>query len=496
MRCRPPGRSRIVTAAVTAVIVSTTLLITTPSAAQAEPTGVTPAAISAVVEQYRDAAHVPGVAVAVTQGDAIVHVGGYGRTQDGAPVTERSVMAMASVSKSFTALAVMQLVERGPVELDRPVQRYLPEFVTSDPRSSQITVRQLLDQTSGLTDAGVGQFTRTQPATLRDSVADFRDAELAGTPGTRFAYYNPNYQIAARLVEVVAGQPFDMFLAEHVFGPLRMTDSRAIDTDEDLPPSARGHLRILGVPVPMPEPTAFGAGSGGVLSTARDMAAWLIMQNDAGRAGAGAVVSPSALATMHRASSPASEGYALGWSVGWTPSGAPLIAHGGDLFTSTAYQALLPDSGYGIAVMANTGLAHGDASAIGGRLVALLDGTSPDPVSDQSVIVDAALLGLGLVALGAGTAGAVRARRWAMAHPRRRDILVRLPLLVAPLIVLVLVAPLVGALYRGRDITWVQVFYTYPSFVLCLVALAAATTVVGCARLVSVARIRTTASMP
>ena len=488
MRCRAPVRSRVVTAAaVTAVIASTILLITTPSA-QAGPTGVTPDAISTVVEQYRDAAHVPGVAVAVTQGDAIVHAGGYGRTQDGAPVTARSVMAMASVSKSFTALAVMQLVERRQVELDQPVQRYLPEFVTSDPRSSLITVRQLLDQTSGMTDASVGQFTRTQPATLRDSVADFRDADLASTPGTRFAYYNPNYQVAARLVEVVAGQPFDTYLAEHVFGPLTMTDSRAIDTDKDLPPTARGHLKILGNPVPMPEPTAFGAGSGGVLSTAQDMTAWLIMQNSSERVVAGAVVSPTSLATMHRPSSPASEGYALGWSVGQTPSGAPLIAHGGDLFTSTAYQALLPDSGYGIAVMANTGSAYADASAIGDRLVALLDGTPSKPTSDQSTTVDAALLGLGLVALISGTAGAVRARRWAMKHPRRRDMLVRLPLLMAPLILLVLFAPIVGALYRGRDITWMQALYTYPSFMICLVALSAATTVVGCARLISVAR--------
>jgi CubicO group peptidase (beta-lactamase class C family) len=314
-------------------------------------------------------------------------------------------------------------------------------------------------------------------------VADFADAELATAPGTRWAYYNPNYQIAARLVEVVSGTPFDDYLAERVFDPLGMADSRAVDTDRDLPPSAGGHVVVLGQPVPVPEPPGFGAGSGGVLSTAHDMAAWLILQN-----APGTVLSPASLALLHRPSSPASGNYALGWVSGRTPSGAPLVSHAGDLSTATAYQALLPGTGYGVAVLANTGSGH--ASVIGERLVALLDGAPAEPYSDPSTAVDAVLIGLGVTVLGVGTAGTVRARRWATNHPRWRSLLVRLPLYLAPVALLVLFAPVVGALYRGRDITWLQAVYRFPSFMLFLGALSLAAVVVGCARLVRVAGLR------
>jgi len=476
-----------------AIAASASLLVVTP-AAHPQPAAVAPATISSVVEQYRDTAHVPGVAVAVTRGDRVILARGFGHTADGQEVTAATVMAMASVSKSFTALAVVQLAEQGRLELDQPVQRYLPEFVTADPRGARITARQLLDQTSGLTDAGVGQFTRPQPESLRDSVADFRDAELTSTPGSEWAYYNPNYQIAARLVEVVSGQPFDEYLADHVFTPLAMNDSRSIDTDDDLPPTAHGYLKLLGYPIPAPEPTAFGAGSGGVLSTAEDMTSWLIMQNQSTPPGTTAVVSPESLKTMHSPSSSVSGDYALGWSVGRTPSGAPHISHRGDLFTSTAYQALLPDSRYGIAVMANTGLAYGDASAIGKRLVALLAG-EPAPGSAQTVAVDGVLLGIALLTLALGTIGIIRARRWATTHTIRRA-LISVPLLLAPLVVLVLFPVIVRALYRGRDITWTQSFYLYPSFMILLIALSAATTLVGGARLVWKARLSEPGSRP
>ncbi|OZM76724.1 serine hydrolase [Pseudonocardia sp. MH-G8] len=470
------------------------LLVITP-AAHPQPAAVAPATVSSVVEQYRDTAHVPGVAVAVTRGDRVILARGFGHTADGQEVTATTVMAMASVSKSFTALAVVQLAEQGRLELDQPVQRYLPEFVTADPRGARITARQLLDQTSGLTDAGVSQFTRPQPESLRDSVADFRDAELTSPPGSQWAYYNPNYQIAARLVEVVSGQPFDEYLADHVFTPLAMNDSRSIGTDDDLPPTAHGHLKLLGHPIPAAEPTAFGAGSGGVLSTAEDMTSWLIMQNRSTPPGTTAVVSPESLKTMHSPSSSVSGDYALGWSVGRTPSGAPLVSHGGDLFTSTTCQALLPESGYGIAVMANTGLAYGDASAIGKRLVALIDGEPAAPASAQTVAVDGVLLGIALLALALGTIGFVRARRWATTHTIRRA-LIGVPLLLAPLVVLVLFPAIVRALYRGRDITWTQAFYLYPSFMILLIALSAATTLVGGARLVWKARLSEPGSRP
>ncbi|GGP40930.1 serine hydrolase domain-containing protein [Saccharothrix coeruleofusca] len=444
----------------------------------------TPAAIDAVVQQYRDATGLPGAAVAVTRGTEVVRAAGYGHTPAGDPVTEHTAMAVASVSKSFTALAVVQLVEAGRVDLDDPVREHLPEFTMADPRADRITVRQLLDQTSGMSDTTFPAFSRPQPDSLAEAVAGMRAARLAADPGARHEYHNPNYQVAARLVEVVSGLPFDDYLRRHVFGPLGMVDSRTADTERDLPPSARGHLVVLGVPIAVPEPPAFGNGSGGVLSSAHDMAAWLIAQNNSGRGpNGGQVASASSIARTHTPSAN-SGSYALGWSVGTTASGAPVIEHSGDLFTSTAHQALLPGSGYGVAVMANTGLAHGDARAIAERLIALLENTAVPPPSSPLLLVDAVLLVLTLGTVVLAVRGVLRSRRWAAARTSPLRTAVRLlPLLIAP-VLCATIDQVVGFLYRGRDVAWVQVVYLYPTFMVLLVTATCGCVAVSLARLV------------
>lgn len=426
----------------------------------------------------------PGAAVAVTRGTEVLHTAGHGRTPAGEPITEHTQMAVASVSKSFTALAVLQLAESGQVELDGPVRTHLPEFRLDDPRADRITVRQLLDQTSGLSDSTVHPFTRPQPDSLAEAVASMRSATLVAEPGERWEYHNPNFQVAARLVEVVSGLPFDDYLQKHVFAPLGMTGSRAIDTADELPPSGRGHLMVLGQAIAVPEPPAFGGGSGGVLSSAHDMAAWLIAQNNPGRT---PIASAAAITEMHTPS-PASEPYALGWSVGTTESGERVISHSGDLFTSTAYQALLPESGYGIAVMANTGLAHGDAAALADELIALVTGEPGQPPSSTLLVIDAVLLGLAVGVALLAARGAVRARRWAARRTGRISTVLRLLPLLLPAVLCASIHRVVGALYRGRDVALIQVPYLYPTFTALLLTAALGGVVVLVARLTGLAR--------
>jgi CubicO group peptidase (beta-lactamase class C family) len=445
-------------------------------------------AVDALVEEFRDATGLPGAQVAITRGDEVVHTGGYGYTAAGAPVTAHTPMAVASVSKSFTALAVMQLVEAGRVRLDEPVRTFLPEFTMADPRAAGITVRQLLDQTSGMSDSTFPAFSRRQPASLEELVAGMRDAHLAAAPGSRFEYHNPNYQVAARVVEVVSGQAFGDYVQQHVLGPLGMVDSRTIDTAADLPPSAHGHLVVLGAPVAVPEPRAFGNGSGGVLSSAHDMARWLIAQNNGGRGPDGtSIVSAASVNAMHTPSA-TSGSYALGWSVGTTATGAPLVEHTGDLFTSTAYQALLPGPGYGIAVMANSGLAHGHAAALGAELIALLEGTSVPSPPSPPVVVDAVLLLLAAGSALFAVRGVRRARSWAARRALRVPVLVRLFPLVVPLLLTAVIHRIVGVLYRGRDVAWVQVPYLFPTFMFLLLTVALGCTAVLVVRLAGLLR--------
>ena len=447
---------------------------------------VSAAAIDAVVRAYRDGTRIPGVAVAVVRGREVVHTAGYGRTAEGEAVTDRTVLPVASLSKSITALAVMQLVDAGRVRLDAPVRVHLPEFTMADGRAAAITVRQLLDQTSGMSDATYRSSGGPAPHTLREAVASMRGARLAAAPGSRFEYHNPNYQVAARLVEVVSGQSFDGYLRRHVFQPAGMTDSRTIGTAAELPSGSRGHRMIAGLAVALPEPPAFGNGSGGVLSTAHDLAAWLITQNEQGRGPGGTpVVSPAAITAMHRP--PARGSYGLGWTIGTTESGAPLIDHTGGLVTSTAYQALLPAQGYGIAVMANAGSQYGDAPALGARLIDLI-GDRPmaaPPGSAPVIWFDIALL---LAALGAARLsirGVRHATRWARhRRPGSPATIARLVPYLLPLVLLMTLHRVLSALYRGMDISWIQAAYLYPAFTLLLVVASSGCAAVLGARLV------------
>ncbi|XKK39831.1 beta-lactamase family protein [Nocardiopsis sp. ARC36] len=116
--------------------------------------GVDAAELDAFIAAHLERVGLPGATVAVTRGDRVVHTGGYGHDGNGEPLRADSPMRIASLSKSMTALAVMQLVEGGAVGLDDPVRDHLPEFTTADPRSDLITVRQLLDQSSGMSDRG------------------------------------------------------------------------------------------------------------------------------------------------------------------------------------------------------------------------------------------------------------------------------------------------------------------------------------------------------
>jgi CubicO group peptidase (beta-lactamase class C family) len=449
-----------------------------------------PASVDAYVEQYRAATGLPGVAVAITKESRVIHATGYGQTATEEPVTADTPMAVASVSKSFTALAVMQLAEKGKVALDQPVRRYLPEFTMADPRAAKITVRQLLNQTSGMADSTFREKSLPQPETLQGAVARLRTAMLATDPGTAFSYHNTNYQVAARLVEVVSGQPFAAYLDAHVFEPLGMGHSTTVNTDRDLPGSARGYLYVLGQAVALSEPTGFGNGSGGIISTANDMARWLIAQNT----GLLGLLSPQAVREMRTPSKP-NEEYALGWTIDKSERGSAVLEHGGDLFTSTAHQLLIPDSGYGIAVMANTGMAFSDAHVLMTGIVAIIEGGTPQQPSMRSlVLTDALFVLLTLVTVGLAARGTVRARQWATHRTGWQ--LWRLAPYLVPIALCVTMAPIHRVLARGRDASWIQLVYLYPTFMLWLVTATAAGLAVVAARLWGAARLRRLGGAP
>ena len=176
--------------------------------AQPFTSGANFSAVDDYLESQRLALGIPGMAVSIVQGDQVAYIQGYGEADSGGrPVTPQTPFQIGSVTKSFTTLAVMQLVESGQIELDAPVQTYIPWFrVADEATSAQITVRHLLNQTSGLSTAtGRDEFAATDLSdqAIENSVRALADAVLLFTPGTTYQYCNSNFTIAGLIVQVV-----------------------------------------------------------------------------------------------------------------------------------------------------------------------------------------------------------------------------------------------------------------------------------------------------
>ncbi|MBB5957463.1 CubicO group peptidase (beta-lactamase class C family) [Saccharothrix tamanrassetensis] len=442
------------------------------------------AAIDRFVTEFAGNAGYPDVTVAITKGDRVVHVAGYGRGD--ADVTATTPMPVASVSKSFTALAVMQLVERGAVALDRPVADYLPDFHLADPRAAGITVRRLLNQTSGISDRTLREKSLPQPDSLADAVPRANAATLAVDPGTRHHYTNTNYHLAGRLVEVVSGEPYADYLRRHVFEPAGM---RSTTTITHAPGGVtKGHVYAYGASIPATEPHRLVAGSDGVVSTAEDMARWLVVQSNGGRTADGTrLVSPESVKAMHTSSDPR-----WTYGMGWDTSEDGRVRHSGIWFTHSAGQLLLP-SGYGIAVTASSGVALGNegTGALEDGLATLLEGGVPDTGSSLRLVIDLVLAALTVLSLVLCFLALRRSARWAATpRPGWQRALRLLPRLV-PLVFLVTMSDLVGLVVGGgRDISGVQLAYYSPALVTWLTVSAVGNGAVLVTRFVALVRPR------
>ena len=239
-----------------------------------------------------------------------------------------------------------------------------------------------------------------------------------------------------------------------------MPASLTTNTDnQPVPGLADGHVIAYGQPIALPAPATFGAGAGDVVSTAADMAHWLIVHGNGGRAADGTrLVSEHSLKEMHTASAP--NGYALGWDTDG-PAGAPTrLVHSGSLLTFSAYQAVLPDSGYGVALLFNSGSALMlEQTAIFNGLLDIIEGTdstpaAPGPTPGPSMSSSGCLT---LAVLVLGARGVLRSRRWATRHASSRiHTMLRL---IPHLGVLALVAAfpkIAGHLVGGRDVSWLR----------------------------------------
>jgi CubicO group peptidase (beta-lactamase class C family) len=275
----------------------------------------------------------PGAAAVLVQDGAPSFVN-FGTDANGDAISADTRFYIGSLSKAFTAAAVLQLVESGKVELDAPAQTYVPEFRTRSSNDSKVTVRQLLNQTSGLRNETYAEWRLPQPGDLKAAVARLESAEME-TPGQRFSYHNPNYTVLARLVEKVSGESFDGYLRDHIFVPLGMTSTKTVDRVDELHDGApSGHVRAFGHYFPMPSPAFFVNGAGGVLTTPRDYLIWILTQLREGEGPNGFRILTVESVRGSHTPGPNAEEYGFGWN-----RRGGRVSHSGGLPNHAAYLA-------------------------------------------------------------------------------------------------------------------------------------------------------------
>ncbi len=288
----------------------------------------------------------PGFSAVVVQNGRVIFQKGYGVEVAGGrrPLTARSPIAMGSQTKSFTAVAIMKLVEQGKVDLDAPVVRYLPWFRTADRRGAEITVRMLLHNTSGIPSADRGFYSQeTDESAIEREVRGLSRVPLVRAPGKSFEYSNENWGVAGAIITAVSGLPYSTYLEREILEPLGMTQSSTALARFSQIGALSGHAAgPTGVTPAAPRFLAVALPAGSEFrASAEDMGRYLAMLLRGGATPRGRLLREESVRQLFvpgsftTVSMPemgmigGKSGYAMGWAV-VEADGRTLIHHGGD----------------------------------------------------------------------------------------------------------------------------------------------------------------------
>ena len=330
--------------------------ISAARAQQKSPSSETRAAIEKAVSSFMSENSVPGVSVAVVLDGQPAWSAGFGMAdlEDFAPVTPSTLFRLGSISKPITATAVLQLWERGKLDLDAPVQKYCPAFPQKE---SPITSRQLLGHLGGIrhyNSDGKGDIPEDSArhfASMEESLQIFANDPLVAKPGTKFHYSTYGYTLLGCVLEGAASEKYVDFVRDNIFKPAGMAQTQADDFFSVIPHRTRwyhkdksGIVHNAGV-----LDSSYKIPGGGLISSADDMA-----QFEAAILADKLIKRPTRdlMWTSLKTADGKPTGYALGWGV-VDKFGVHILAHtGGQQGTSTAF-AVVPDRRAGVVVLAN-----------------------------------------------------------------------------------------------------------------------------------------------
>ncbi len=315
--------------------------------------------IATALQPFVEKEELAGAVALVANKDKVLAIEavGFADRSTKQPMKTDALFWIASQSKSITAAAVMMLVDEGKLDLDAPVEKYLPEFKGQQLDAGKgpdgkpilkapahpITVREVLSHTSGLPFKSAVEQPTLDGLPLRDAVASYAKTPLTFEPGTKYSYSNAGINTGARLIEVLTGKSYEAFMDERLFKPLGMKDTTFWPTKEQLtrlatphkPNAAKTGLEtnsISQLHYPLDERAKrFPMPAGGLFSTATDVAKFCQMMLNGGQLNGKRYLSEKAVKELTRRQTPETlkESYGLGFSVGGGGFG-----HGGALATN------------------------------------------------------------------------------------------------------------------------------------------------------------------
>jgi CubicO group peptidase (beta-lactamase class C family) len=335
-----------------------------------------------IIPEFMREGKVPGFSLAIVQDGEVIYAQGFG-SRDLArtlPATPDTLYGIGSCTKSFVALAVMQLVEKGKIKLTDPASDYVPFRLGL--KGKPITIHHLLSHSSGLPNLatstiglsrGVGIDLGVPWGTANDfyRVVNKANAEIAAPPGERFFYSNEGYRVIGNIIQEVSGTPFHEYIHRNILEPLGMTRSTLVKHEFDSDPDRMvahwkktdGTLQPTGFPYPDVSENpdfSWNAAAGGLMAPASELTKYLTALMNDGIYKGKRLASEDSIKNMltphinHTQTYWGKSSYGYGWSILPDFYCHRQISHGGSLLVSTAHLAMIPDLKLGVAMAANT----------------------------------------------------------------------------------------------------------------------------------------------
>ncbi|MCC6398526.1 MAG: beta-lactamase family protein [Bacteroidetes bacterium] len=315
------------------------------------------------IEAQREYRGIPGLSIAVVYDQELVWSRGFGYAdlKTKAPVTPQTIFRIASITKTFTSTAILLLRDRGKLQLDDPVSRYLPWFTYRNrfPEGPAVTIRQLLTHTSGLPrESAFPYWTDYKFPTREELISAFHQQESVFEPETRFKYSNLGMSILGEVVAAVAGEPYDAFITKSILEPLHLSSTSVFPPADLRSRFATGYGRRKADG--SRDETTFMDAKGitpaaNISSTVEDLARFASFHMLEGRNTAGQLLKGSTLREMHRAHW-VQPSWRSGWGLGFSVSKDDkrvTFGHGGWVGGNRSQLTISPKERVAVVVMVN-----------------------------------------------------------------------------------------------------------------------------------------------